>query len=534
MNRETESSRTGDGTIAAPPSGDPDRDGQTPVMRLREIAKNYPGVTALKGVDLDVFGGKIHALVGENGAGKSTLLKIACGALMPSAGDIELQGAKVEFEHPAAARHAGVVAVYQELTIIPALSAMANVFLGREKRKWGILRRDEMLKDYRLLLEQLEVDIDPDQPAGLLSISDQQSLEILRGLAADAKILILDEPTASIGSGEREALYKVIRRLRSRGVAILLISHDLDEVLNLSDQITVLRDGHKAGSRPRKEWTKASLVAAMLGDKSGAVGNAVERTPPRQDSEELLRAIDVCVPGKVDKVAFVVKRGEILGIAGLVGSGRTELLRAMVGMEPGSTGRLVVAGKDVGWPRGPRAARQLGIALAPEDRKRQGLILSLPSYANVTLTNPWKGSRFGVLSSLREVTRAHGATERLRLQDGTLRRDARTLSGGNQQKLVLAKWLDAGVTVLLVDEPTRGVDVGAKLELFAALEGLARSGVAVVLVSSELEEVVQYSDRVAVVSRGRLIGEVEGRKTTKEDVINMIFAAETTSVQRHH
>jgi ABC-type sugar transport system ATPase subunit len=246
------------------------RRGQAPIMRLIGIEKIYPGVNALKGVDLDVFDSEVHALVGENGAGKSTLLKIACGALSRSSGKIDLEDRAVEFEHPSAARAAGVVAVYQELTIIPGLSAMANVFLGREKRKWGFLQRDAMLNDYRSLQRQLDVDIDPDQPAGRLSISDQQSLEIMRGLAADAKILILDEPTASIGLHEREALYSTVRKLRSRGVAILLISHDLDEVFQLSDQITVLRDGLKAGSRRRDQWTKESLVDAMLGERRRA------------------------------------------------------------------------------------------------------------------------------------------------------------------------------------------------------------------------------------------------------------------------
>jgi ABC-type sugar transport system ATPase subunit len=235
----------------------------------------------------------------------------------------------------------------------------------------------------------------------------------------------------------------------------------------------------------------------------------------------------------VQSVSFKLKRGEILGIAGLVGSGRTELLRALVGMEPASFGKLRVNGNDIGWPSTPRAARQLGIALAPEDRKRQGLVLGLPSYANVTLPNPWKGSQAGILSAHSEMARARPVTEQLGLQKGALKREARTLSGGNQQKLVLAKWLEMNMAVLLVDEPTRGVDVGAKVELFAVLERLTASGVSVVMVSSELEEVMDHADRVLVLSRGRLIGEVEGRTTTKDDVVKMIFAAEPESGRQH-
>ncbi len=497
-------------------------------MRLLGIEKNYPGVRALRGVDLEVYAGEVQALVGENGAGKSTLLKIACGAQSPSAGHIELDDRTVTFDHPSSARAAGVVAVYQELTIIPALSAMANVFLGREKRKWGFLQRDAMLKGFHRLQEQLDVKIDPDQRAGSLSIADQQSLEIMRGLVAETKIFILDEPTASIGPSEREALYAIVNRLRSHGVAVLFISHDLDEILNLSDRITVLRDGGTVGSGPRANWTKASLVDAMLGEK---LEEALHSHPKRDQppSQEMLRVTDVTVPGKVQGVSLSVRRGEILGIAGLVGSGRTELLRSLVGMEPSSSGTLVLDGKEVHWPRFPRIARNLGIALCPEDRKRQGLVLGLPSYANVTLTNPWKGSHFGLLSRRREMARARPATDRLALQSGALRRRAKTLSGGNQQKLVLAKWLEAGVKVLLVDEPTRGIDVGAKVELYSVLESMAKSGVAIVLVSSELEEVVANSDRVLVLSRGKAIGEIEGRTSTKEDVIKMIFAAEKTS-----
>jgi ABC-type sugar transport system ATPase subunit len=494
---------------------------------LRDITKTYPGVNALRGLDLDVYSGEVHALVGENGAGKSTLLKIACGAHAPTSGTVELNGYKVEFEHPIAARAAGIAAVYQELTTIPALSAMANVFLGREKRKFGFLGRAEMLRDFQTLQRQLDVNIDPDRPAGRLSVADQQSLEIMRGLAADAKILILDEPTAAIGPSEREALYVIIRRLRSHGVAILLISHDLDEVLDLSDRITVLRDGRAVGSKPRDEWSKAGLVEAMLGE--GRAANVAAQVRQAQaHGDELLRAENIRVPGKVDDVSFSVKRGEIVGFAGLVGSGRTELLRSLVGMEPGSSGKLSVSGKEIGWPRNPRSALHHGMALAPEDRKRQGLILGLPSYANVTLTNPWKGSRFGLLSPRSEINRTRPVTERLALQAGALKRRAKTLSGGNQQKLILAKWLEAKVDILLVDEPTRGVDVGAKMELFGVLESLAESGVAVVLVSSELEEVVANSDRVLVLSRGKLVGEIEGRTTTKEDVLKIIFAAETT------
>jgi ABC-type sugar transport system ATPase subunit len=509
------------------------RRGQAPVMRLMGIEKTYPGVYALKGVDLDVFDSEVHALVGENGAGKSTLLKIACGALDRTAGKIELEDTPVEFRHPSEARTAGVVAVYQELTIIPGLSAMANVFLGREPSRFGFVRRDAMLREYEALQGQLDVEIDPDRPAGTLSIADQQSLEIMRGLAVDAKILILDEPTASIGLHEREALYATVQKLRARGVAILLISHDLDEVFHLSDQITVLREGQKAGTRRANEWTRDSLIGAMLGERRSATVAASRASTWEPTEDKIIEVNEVTVPGTVHGVSFAVKRGVVLGIAGLVGAGRTELLRALVGMEPSSSGSLCLKGKTMSLPPDPRTAREAGIALAPEDRKRQGLVLGLPSYANVTLPNAWRSARAGLLSTREELKRATPVTDRLGLQKGALKRDARTLSGGNQQKLVLAKWLEMNIAVLLVDEPSRGVDIGAKVELFGVLESLARSGIGVVMVSSEIEEVMDHSDRVLVLSRGRLIGEVPGRTTSKDDVIRMIFAAEPDSGRRH-
>jgi ABC-type sugar transport system ATPase subunit len=493
------------------------------MMRLRGISKTYPGVNALDGVDIDLFSGEVHGLVGENGAGKSTLLKIACGAVAASQGEVEVDGDSVDFSHPLAARAAGVIAVHQELTIIPALSALANVFLGQENRKWGFLRRREMLGTFASLCDQLGVKIDPRRLGGSLSIADQQSLEIMRSLVADAKVLIFDEPTAALGPAERQSLYEIVRRLRSRGVAVLFISHDLAEVLRLTNRITVLRDGKLVETRRTASWSKEALVKAMLGEMLVAL---THRDLGHSTGREVLRAEDVNVPGKIHGVSIRVEGGEILGLAGLVGSGRSELLRAIAGVERNASGRLYVNGEKVDWPRRPQSALRHGIALAPEDRKAEGLCLSLPAYANVTLTAPWRASRFGVLRTTKEIEVAQPVAKRVALQAGALRRTARSLSGGNQQKLVLAKWLDANVRVLLVDEPTRGVDVGAKAELFAALGSLATSGVAIVLVSSELEEVVDHSDRILVLSRGRLIAELESRKSTEEQVLKLIFALE--------
>lgn len=492
-----------------------------PMMRLRGITKVYPGAEALKGVDIDLFEGEVHALVGENGAGKSTLIKIACGAVPATTGSIEIEGRAVTFSHPSEAKAEGVVAVHQELEVIPALSALANVFLGQERSAYGLLRGHQMEERFKALATELGVEVDLSRRADRLSIADQQSLEIMRGLLADAKVLILDEPTAAIGADERQALYRIVRRLRSRQVAVLFISHDLREVQQLADRISVLRDGCLVDTRLTQKWTRDALVEGMLGANVAATRRT---TRERDNREEVLRVENVCVPGKVEDVSFRLDAGEILGLAGLVGSGRTELLRALAGADPQASGRLYIAEREVHWPRQPRTAIRYGIALASEDRKKDGLCLGLPAYANVTLTDPWKSARAGFLTTSAEVAAATPVVERVALQKGTLRRSAKALSGGNQQKLVLAKWLAARVKILLVDEPTRGVDVGAKMEIFTALRALASTGVGIVLVSSELEEVVDNSDRLLVLSRGRVVGELCDPASTEEDVLKLIFA----------
>jgi ABC-type sugar transport system ATPase subunit len=500
--------------------------GGSVVLRLRDISKAYPGVQAADHVDLELRAGTVHALVGENGAGKSTLLKIITGAERPTSGVVEVDGQEVQFHHPIAARRLGVVAVHQELSVLPALSAVANVFLGQERRRGRLmLSRTLMRRRFRELCEQLAVRIHPATLAGGLSIADQQSLEIMRALEANARILVLDEPTASLAVAERQALYRNIRRLQQRGVAILLISHDLDEVLELSDVISVMRDGQKVATGAKAEWTKDRIVRAMLGTAIRAVARS-GRPEAASQAGELLRAENVCVPGRVRGVNLAVNGGEILGIAGLVGAGRTELLRALAGLEPGSSGTLFIRGRSVGWPKSPRAARRLGIGLAPEDRKSQGLVQTLPAFANVTLTAPRRATRGPLLVRARERQVACDAVRGLGLAEHRLGSLTSTLSGGNQQKVLLAKWVAIDLPILLVDEPTRGIDVGAKAEVFATLHQLADQGTAIVLVSSELEEVVDHSDRVLILARGRAVDELPGETATEGDVLQRIFDAE--------
>lgn len=472
-------------------------------ISLRGISKSYPGVLALEAIDLDIVAGEVHGLVGENGAGKSTLLKILTGAHVPTGGTMTVFGEDVSLADPIAARRYGITAVYQELTIIPALTAAANVFLGQERRTGPLQDRRAESQRFRELCQLMGVSIDPGARADELSIAHQQTLEIMRGIESAARVLVLDEPTAALALHEREALYQVIRNLAEHGVAIVLISHDLDEVLSLSTTITVLRDGKKVETRRASGWTKRELITAMLGEElSGKISHR------RSAGREVLRAEGVAVPGVLTDVDLTLRSGEIVGLAGLVGSGRTELLRALAGLDPHSSGTLWIDNERVRWPRSPRQARALGIVLTPEDRKTQGLVLGLPAYDNINLTALGRAATLKtVLRRARELDRAQRLATRVRLQEGVLRRPTRFLSGGNQQKVVLAKWIDTVARVLLVDEPTRGIDVGAKAEIFSLLDELASAGLAVVMVSSELEEVVEQSDRILALSRGTVAEE---------------------------
>jgi ABC-type sugar transport system ATPase subunit len=494
---------------------------RTPAVAFERIGKAFPGVVALDDISFSIAVGEIHALVGENGAGKSTLLKILTGAHAPTVGTIALFGGETTIDTPKAARDMGIAAVYQELTIIPAMSALANVFLGQPLRRGPLEDRAAMLARYDALSRRLGVSIDPGSRADTLSVADQQALEIMRAIHADARILVLDEPTASLAVHEREALFDTIRALASDGVTVVIVSHDLGEVLAISDTVTVFRDGRRVATRPAAEWTRRTLVEAMFGDR------IVERSPrTRRASDELLGVAGLALPGVLEDVSLTLRRGEILGIAGLVGAGRTELLRCLAGLEPAARGELVLDGRAVKWPRNPGRALALGIGLAPEDRKRQGLVLNLSTHANINMTRLSAVSRAGWLRPRDEHRRAARLAERMGLAGSTIGRPARTLSGGNQQKAVLAKWTDRDLSVLLVDEPTRGIDLAAKSEVFALLDQLAAGGLGVIMVSSEIEELVDHCDRVVVLARGRTVAELAGDALEERTILQTIFEVE--------
>ncbi len=415
-----------------------------------------------------------------------------------------------------------MTAIYQELTIVPETTAVANVFLGQVPHRGFWVRREAMRRKFCEIAQRLGVTIDPDARAGGLSVADQQMLEIMRALVAEHRVLIMDEPTASLGPAERAKLFEVIGDLKSGGCSIIYISHDLDEVLRLADRVSVMRSGALVAVRPTAQWTKAKLVDAMVGD----LRPASERRQQTHAGVELLRLTNLSIPGRVDSVSFTLRRGEIVGIAGLVGAGRTEILRAIAGAEPTARGHLTLDGTERPLFSSVHDAVRAGIALVPENRKGQGIVSLLPGYANVVLTDLRAQSRWGFVCRRDQQSRAEGVTVPLGFRPERLTAPIGTLSGGNQQKLVIGKCLHGEPRILLLDEPTRGIDIGAKAEIFAAIKALAASGIGVVLVSSELEEVVANADRVLVLARGRIVAELEGEAASVEAVLGRVFAVE--------
>ncbi len=492
-------------------------------VSVRGLAKSYPGVVALHPTNLDIRAGTIHALVGENGAGKSTLLKIIAGAQPPTAGELRVFGEELTFDGPRQARRAGVVAVYQELAVLPNLTALENVFLGQFIRRGAVPDMGRMRVDFSALADRMDVVIAPNAKAATLSIADQQVLEIMRALHAHARLLLLDEPTASLALHEREALGRTMLTLASEGVTVVWISHDLDEVLSLSDDISVFREGRYIETRASSAWNKKGLVQAMLGDRDHVV--PFERTHQTVRTRVLLH--NLVIPGVLDGIDIELGRGEILGVAGLMGSGRTELLRALAGLDPTATGSLSIDDQEIPLPRSPRGAGKAGIALAPEDRKGQGLVLSMTTEENVSMPAWSKLQRLGVLAPTSRLAYASDVANRVGLSQTYLKKTVRTLSGGNQQKAVLGKWAEQSLRLFLVDEPTRGIDIAAKGEVYRLLDRITQAGTSVLLVSSEFDELVEVCDRVVVLVGGRVVGEIGKASLSQEEILSSIFQVAT-------
>ncbi|KFU77685.1 monosaccharide ABC transporter ATP-binding protein, CUT2 family [Amycolatopsis lurida] len=493
------------------------------LLSVRGIVKTFPGVRALDGVDFDVEPGEVHCLLGQNGAGKSTLIKTLAGAHRPDGGEIFWQGEPVTLPSPVAALKLGIATMYQELDLVPGLSVADNIFLGRERASFGFTRISESRNKAAKLMARLgHPEIAPSTEVGKLSAAGQQLVSMARALAYDAKLLVMDEPTAALAGEEVDNLFRIVGELTAEGVAIIYISHRLEELRRIGHRVTVLKDGRTVSTGlDAKETPTADLVALMAGRKVETVFGPRHQEHVDPDIE-VLKVENLTTVGEFENVNFTVHAGEVVGIAGLVGSGRSELLETIFGARKQDTGSVSVDGQPV-RPGSVSAAVKAGIGLAPEERKSQGLLLDLPVVHNVTLASLGKYATFGFTERGRELDDAGESLRRLDLRPADPHRIIRTLSGGNQQKAVLARWLVRGCRVLLLDEPTRGVDVGARAELYRLIEELAATGVAIVLVSSEIPEVLGLSDRVLVLREGRVLAEKPSAELTEADVLDVIL-----------
>ncbi|KZM51837.1 sugar ABC transporter ATP-binding protein [Labrenzia sp. OB1] len=494
-------------------------DGRSPILTLRNIHKSYGPIEVLHGIDMDIHAGEVVALLGENGAGKSTLSNIISGTVLPSAGTMTWQGASYAPANPREAMDAGVGMIHQELLLLPHLTIAENIFVGRYPMKHGRVDRGEMESRAHRGLERLGLDISPRQYVEGLSTASQQLIEIAKALTLNAKLLILDEPTAALGGEETKLLFKQIERLKSEGVGIVYISHRLEEIKQIADRIVVMRDGHKVQEFDTADLPVRTIVEAM-------VGRSMEQMFPTlavPDEETVLEVSNFSSPsGRFADVNFSVRKGEIFGIAGLIGAGRTELVRAIAGADPIRSGSVKLNGRDI-TPNSPRDAIGNGIVLVPEDRKLQGVILDHSIAENIAYSNFESVGRSGWIRSHRVREFADKSIRKFGVK-GRGRQKASEMSGGNQQKVVIAKWLARNPRVVLLDEPTRGIDVGARSSIYEIIHALAADGVAVIVVSSDLEEVLGVSNRILVMAAGRQTGILDRDEANDVSVMELATA----------
>lgn len=491
------------------------KESAAPRLQMQRISKSFPGVQALCAVDLDVRPGEVHALLGENGAGKSTLIKILGGVYQPDQGSILLDGRTTAFHSPRAARGAGVAIIYQEFSLVPSLTVAENLCLGREPHCGGWVRSGLQRRQAERALQQLGVQLPLDATCDSLSVAQQQLVEIAKALTQEARVLVMDEPTTTLMPDDVARLFHVIDELRQQGIAIIYISHRLEEIDRLADRVTVLRDGQNVATWARGAWTRPSLIEAM-------VGRQLEQEFPKQVAPRgapRLVVRDLHRGDAVRGVSFQVHAGEVLGLTGLVGSGRTETARLIFGADRATRGTVALDGRTLRL-RSPRDAIQAGICLLTEDRKRQGLLLGRSVLENFALPNLPSLATAGVVNVRRERAAWAGHAQTLQIKVPTPETLAAHLSGGNQQKVVLAKWLQRQADVIIFDEPTRGIDVGAKYEIYLLINQLAQAGKAILMISSELPEVLGMSDRILVMHQGRITGEItDPRQATPAQIM---------------
>jgi ribose transport system ATP-binding protein len=496
-----------------------------PILEVRQICKSFAGVRVLKNVGLRIWPGELHALMGENGAGKSTLMKILAGAYHPDSGEILLDGNLVQFRTPHEARRAGIGIIYQELTVAPNLTVSGNVFLGSELRRFGFLKAtQEMDVKTQQVLDRLGARFKATELASRLVVAEQQQVEIARALFYKSRVLVMDEPTAALSDRETDRLFEVVRQLRSEGLAIIYISHRMAEVYELADRLSVLRDGEYVGELKRAEFSADKVIEMMVGRRLEDFYERTRHAPGRA----VLEVKNMSDGKRVRNASFQLRQREVLGLAGLVGAGRTELARLIFGADKRKSGDVFLNGQKLDIKQ-PKDAIRAGIGYVPEDRKLQGVFLQMSSGENITLNILGRYATAGVIDFKKLRERADAQVKAMRVRTASLKQRAGGLSGGNQQKLLLARWLEINPKVLMLDEPTRGVDVGAKAEIYALIQQLLERGMAVLFISSELPEIVGVCDRVLVMREGGIMGEVGGEtgiEITQQNI--MKFATDVT------
>jgi len=488
------------------------------LLNLTDITKSFAGVQALKGVSFELLPGEVHALVGENGAGKSTLIKVITGAHRPDSGELAISGQSIDHNNPTLAKSLGVAVIYQQPALFPDLTVAENIALRLETgSSWRIIQWRTRQRRAQQLLDRVGAAISPSAFVRDLTMPQQQLVEIASALGSDAKILILDEPTASLSDREVENLFRVIRELKSQNVGMIYISHRLEELPQIADRVTVLRDGSFVATKPMAEVDRGEMIRLMVGRSLDAVFPKIEVAP----GEVVLEAKGLCCRASgVKNVSLQVRAGEILGMAGLVGAGRTELARILFGLTPADTGQILLRGEPV-TIKSAQNAVDLGIAYVPEDRRRHGVILDMPIASNITLAMLDQLTSLGMIRSKEEKRIARSFVDLLAVKTPSITTPAGNLSGGNQQKVAVARWLATGPSVIILDEPTQGVDVGAKSEIHRLMGELAKKGLAIIMISSELPEILGMSDRIAVMHGGEIVGELSRQEATQEKILEL-------------
>lgn len=497
-----------------------------PVVTLTDVSKHFGPVKALTDVSFDVYAGEVHVLLGENGAGKSTLIKCLAGVHRPDKGTIHVDGQEVEIHNARESERLGIATIHQEFNLVPNMTVAENVLLGRQPRRFGIIDKAEMTRQANVALQKIGLDVDPRVQVASLGVARRQLVEIAKAISLDARILVLDEPTATLTTSETEHLLQLMDELRKRGVALIFISHHLEEITAIGDRVTILRDGQSVATVPGNT-SHDELVQLMVGRKLDAFY-------PRKRSEVgevVLKVTDLTRRGEFQDISFEARAGEVVGIAGLVGAGRTEVARSIFGADKYDSGSVEVEGKPVPRHNIP-AALTAGIGLVPEDRKGQGLVLSAPIVENLGMVTMREATVGGFVKRKEQRVKAQEVAQKLHVRMAGLDQQVKNLSGGNQQKVVIGKWLLADSHVLILDEPTRGVDVGAKVEIYELINALTASGRAVVVISSDLPEILGMTDRILVMANGRIVGELPTEGTEQSDVMALaVREVESTRVQ---